>query len=114
FLRAEPGEFGPLADAHDLALGDADCTIVDDAERVCRTGAFQRRDPAVDEQPVPHDPALRRATLVGQSCDWLAEPLRADRPRGRWGAHRAAWGAACCRVDHAGALRSRSGASPTD
>ena len=53
FLRAEAGELGALADADDLAVGDADRAIVDQAERIA--GArLHGRDIAVDEQPVPH------------------------------------------------------------
>ena len=44
-LRAKAGQFGALADAQDLAVGDGDGTIFDDAE----TSTFERRDIAVDE-----------------------------------------------------------------
>ena len=53
FLGAEAGELGALADADDLAVGDADRAILDHAERIARP-ILERRDVAVDEQPVPH------------------------------------------------------------
>ena len=62
-LRAEAGELGALADADDLAVGDADRAILDQPERIARR-CLERRDPAVDEQPVPHAFALRRARLL--------------------------------------------------
>src|SRR6185369_6131293 len=54
FLGAKTCELGPLADAHDLAVGDPDCPVLDRAERVTGTGPLEGRDIAVDEQPVPH------------------------------------------------------------
>jgi hypothetical protein len=56
-LRAEAGQFGPLADANDLAVGDPDRAILDQPERIARS-FLEGRDVAVDEQPVPHDLAL--------------------------------------------------------
>ena len=61
-LRAKARKFGALADAHDLSVGDADRTVLDDSERVRCAGAFESRDPAVDEQPVPH------AVALGEHC----------------------------------------------
>ena len=66
-LRAKAGELGALADADDLAVGDADRAVLDDAERVARA-RLQGRDIAVDEQPVPHAPwALGERVASGQS-----------------------------------------------
>ena len=65
-LRAETGELGALADADDLAVGDCDRAVVDQPERISRRG-LERRDLAIDEQPVPHAFALRRARLLGSS-----------------------------------------------
>ena len=56
-LRPKAGQFGALADADDLAVGDSDRAILDDPERVARP-LLERRDVAVDEQAVPHDLAL--------------------------------------------------------
>src|SRR5699024_9365626 len=50
---AIPRELGALADADDLAVGDSDRAILDQAERIAARG-HERRDIAVDEQPVPH------------------------------------------------------------
>ena len=52
-LCAGAGELGALADANDPAVGDADRAIVDDSERIARP-RLERRDPAVDEEAVPH------------------------------------------------------------
>ncbi len=50
-LRAIAGELGALADADNPAVADPDRAVLDRAE----PGAFERRNVAVDEQPVPHD-----------------------------------------------------------
>ena len=63
FLGAEPRQLRPLADTDDLALGNADGTIVDQPERIARH-LLEGCDPAVDEQPVPHARRLRRALLL--------------------------------------------------
>ena len=55
-LGAEAGKFGPLADADDLAVRDADRAILDHARAHC-PAALEGRDVAVDEQPVPHGPS---------------------------------------------------------
>ena len=72
FRGAKPGELGALADADYLALGNADRAIVDQPKRVARH-LFERRDPAIDEQPVPHARRLRRAAMLA-SKRWQAGP----------------------------------------
>ena len=55
--RAIARELGPLARPHDLAVGNPDRAILDNPQRIA--GRFlERRDVAVDEQPVPHAVAL--------------------------------------------------------
>ena len=92
FLRPKSGELGALADAEDLAVGDRDGAIFDEPERIA--GRFlEGRDVAIDEQPVPHETALRRALLLGSSRERLAKPFRTGvaarrRRRSAWSARR--------------------------
>src|SRR4051812_25935199 len=67
------GELGALADTDDLAVGYADRAVLDDAHRA----TLERRDVAVDEQPVPHLRRLRRALLLA-SKRWRAGPTSAS------------------------------------
>src|SRR3982751_6006280 len=69
-LGAIASELGALADADDLAGVDPDRAVLDKTERIARR-LLQASDVAVDEQPVPHAFALRRAGLL-RSKRWRA------------------------------------------
>src|SRR5689334_718279 len=90
-LGAKSRELGALSDADDLAVGNADRAILDEAERVAGR-VLEGRNVAVDEQTVPHARRLRRALLLA-SKRWRAGPtfpswfqaMRAMRPSVSWG-----------------------------
>ena len=64
--RSETCKLGSLADADNPSIGDPDCPIFDQPQRVA--GLFlESRDVAVDEQPVPHDLPLGEARCYGKA-----------------------------------------------
>jgi serine/threonine protein kinase HipA of HipAB toxin-antitoxin module len=54
---AKARKLGALADSNDFSLGDSDRAIIDQAERIAGP-LLERRDPAVNQEPVPHGVAL--------------------------------------------------------
>ena len=82
FLRAETGQLGALADADDLAVGDADRGVGEQAERVAGL-RDHRRHMAVGQEAVPHE-AWHWAGAVLASSDEqrLAQSFRSVVDRG--------------------------------
>ncbi len=114
FLCPEPGQLGALADPDDLAVGDADCGIGEQAQRIARR-RDHRRDMAVGQKAVPHDRChWAAAMLVVKHEQQLAQPFRTDCRQECRCASGHGRRPARCRVGHPGAMRPGAGPAACD